>query len=152
MASHLLAVSFGTAEPAATAAFWARTLGRDVVDTSRGPLLPGTAVQVGLRFTEASSDKVGLPNRTHLHLTSSSLEDQDAVVARALELGAGHLDVGQRPEEGHVVLADPGGNAFCVIPPDSSFLAGCGFLGEVACDGTREVGLFWSAALEWPLM
>ncbi len=35
-------------------------------------------------------------------------------MATALGLGAGHLDVGQRPEEGHVVLADPDGNEFCV--------------------------------------
>src|SRR5262249_55873413 len=69
-----------------------------------------------------------------------------------LELGAHHLDVGQRPEEGHVVLSDPGGNEFCVIEPGNSFLAGCGFLGEVACDGTRAVGLFWSEALGWPLV
>jgi hypothetical protein len=25
-------------------------------------------------------------------------------------------------------------------------------LGELACDGTREVGLFWSEALGWPLV
>jgi hypothetical protein len=35
-------------------------------------------------------------------------------VATALALGAGHLDVGQRPEEEHIVLADPEGNEFCV--------------------------------------
>ena len=50
------------------------------------------------------------------------------------------------------MLADPEGNAFCVIGPGNSFLAGCGFLGEVACDGGREVGLFWSEALGWPLV
>jgi hypothetical protein len=54
--------------------------------------------------------------------------------------------------EGHIVLADPEDNEFCVIEPGNAFLAGCGFLGELACDGTREVGLFWSAALDWPLV
>jgi hypothetical protein len=39
-----------------------------------------------------------------------------------------------------------------VIEPGSSFLAGCGFLGELACDGTRQVGLFWAEALGWPLV
>ena len=39
-----------------------------------------------------------------------------------------------------------------MIEPGNSFLAGCGFLGEVACDGSREVGLFWSKALGWPLV
>jgi predicted enzyme related to lactoylglutathione lyase len=73
-------------------------------------------------------------------------------VARALELGGRHLDIGQDPDDGHVVLADPEGNEFCVIEPGNSFLADCGFLGELACDGSREVGHFWSAALGWPLV
>jgi hypothetical protein len=51
-----------------------------------------------------------------------------------------------------VFLADPGGNEFCVIEPGNDFLAGCGSLGEFTCDGTREVGLFWRDALEWPLV
>ena len=50
------------------------------------------------------------------------------------------------------MLADPGGNAFCVIEPRNAYLAGCGPLGEVACDGSRTVGLFWSEALGWPLV
>jgi hypothetical protein len=50
------------------------------------------------------------------------------------------------------VLADPEGNEFCVIEPGNSFLDGCGFLGELACDGTRAVGHFWSEALGWPLV
>ncbi len=39
-----------------------------------------------------------------------------------------------------------------MIGPNSSFLAGCGFLGELACDGTRQVALFWAAVLGWPLV
>ena len=39
-----------------------------------------------------------------------------------------------------------------MIEAGNAYLAGCGFLGEVACDGTREVGLFWSEALGWPLV
>ena len=50
------------------------------------------------------------------------------------------------------MLADPEGYAFDVIEPGNNFLAGCGYLGEIACDGTREVGLFWSEALGWPLV
>jgi hypothetical protein len=50
-------------------------------------------------------------------LTSASLADQQRTVARALDLGAGHVDVGQRPEEGHVMLADPDGNEFGVPTP-----------------------------------
>ena len=114
-------------------------------------LLPGEATQLGLRFVASSSERVGL-NRMHLHLTSAGPGDQQATVTRALGLGARHLDVGQRPEEPHVVLADPEGNEFCVIPAGNSYLEGCGFLGELTCDGSRAVGLFWSAALGWPLV
>jgi catechol 2,3-dioxygenase-like lactoylglutathione lyase family enzyme len=133
------------------AKFWAGLLGREVVEDGGGLLLPGDDAQVGLRFVPSQSEKTG-PNRIHLHVTSTDLADQDQKVATALGLGGAHLDVGQLPEEGHIVLADPEGNEFCVIEPGNSFLAGCGLLGELACDGTRDVGLFWSAALGWPLV
>ena len=107
-----------------------------------GALLSGDATQVGLRFLAAATNKSG-PNRLHLHVTSTSAEDQQQTIERVLDLGGRHLDVGQLPDEEHVVLADPEGNEFCVIEPGNRFLAGCGRLGEVACDGTRIVGLFW---------
>jgi len=50
------------------------------------------------------------------------------------------------------VLADPEGNEFCVTGPGNKFLADCGFIGALACDGSQEVGYFWSAALGWPLV
>jgi catechol 2,3-dioxygenase-like lactoylglutathione lyase family enzyme len=151
MLSPLLTVTFDAHDTARLARFWAGTLGREVVEDARGTLLPGGETQVSLRFVPSRTEKVG-PNRVHLHLTSASDADQQQKVAAALGLGAGHLDVGQRPEEGHVVLADPEGNEFCVIEPGNTFLAGCGLLGELACDGNREVGLFWSEALGWPLV
>lgn len=151
MHSRLLALTIDAHDPARLASFWAGVLGRVVVDDLRGALVPRSDTQVGLRFMLSRAEKVGL-NRVHLHLTSSSSTSQQDIVAAALELGAAHIDVGQLPEEGHVVLADPEGNEFCVIEPGNSFLAGCGFLGELACDGTRQVGLFWAEALDWPLV
>ena len=151
MPLRLVAVSFDVSDPAGVAAFWANLLGREILKATRGVLLAGDDTQVGLRFVAAGTEKSGR-NRLHLHLTSSTLEDQQHTVDTALALGGRHLDVGQLPEEGHVVLADPGGNEFCVIEPGNNFLAGCGFLGEVSCDGTRQVGLFWSDALGWPLV
>ena len=151
MSSRLVAVTFDAHDPAGLAAFWGSLLGREVVQESAGALLPGDDTQVGLRFVAALTDKSG-PNRVHLHLTSTSREDQQQTVEIALSLGARHLDVGQLPDEDHVVLADPGGNEFCVIGPGNQFLAGCGRLGEVACDGSRDVGVFWHGALDWPLV
>ncbi|HET8970776.1 MAG TPA: VOC family protein, partial [Candidatus Nanopelagicales bacterium] len=79
-------------------------------------------------------------------------EDQQSVVAHALDLGGQHLDVGQAPEEGHVVLADPEGNELCIIEPDNTFLADTGVIGGVNCDGSQALGYFWSKALGWPLV
>jgi catechol 2,3-dioxygenase-like lactoylglutathione lyase family enzyme len=151
MPSRQLSLTFDALDPRRLAGFWAGVLGRVVVDHPRGMSLPGSDTQVALRFAPSGAGKVG-PNRVHLHLTSTSPAGQRATVAAALELGAHHLDVGQPPEEGHVVLADPEGNEFCVIEPGNTFLAGCGLLGELACDGTRQVGLFWAEALGWPLV
>jgi hypothetical protein len=106
---------------------------------------------VGLRFVASATEKSG-PNRLHLHLTSTSWEDQQRTVEAAISLGARLLDVGQSPEERHVVLCDLAGDEFCVIEPGNDFLDDCGRLGEVSCDGTRRVGLFWHEALGWPMV
>ncbi|MFK3984323.1 VOC family protein [Micromonospora sp. NPDC050397] len=151
MHSRLLTVTFDAYDAGRLARFWSAVLGREVIEDVGGAFLPGEDGQPGLRFVPGATPKAG-QNLMHLHLTSVSLSDQEHMVAQALALGASHLDVGQLPEEEHVVLADPEGNEFCVIPPGNAFLAGCGLLGEIACDGTREVGLFWSEALGWPLV
>jgi Glyoxalase-like domain len=151
MPARLVAVTFDADDPARLAAFWAALLDRPIVEEAAGALLPGDDTQVGLRFVAADTVESGT-NRLHLHVTSTTLDDQQRIVDAAVGLGARHIDVGQLPEEGHIVLADPGGYAFCVIEPGNRFLAGCGFLGEVACDGTRHVGMFWRDALGWPLV
>jgi catechol 2,3-dioxygenase-like lactoylglutathione lyase family enzyme len=151
VALRLEAVTFDVADPDAAAAFWAGLLDRPVITEPDGILVPGDALQVGLRFVPSDTEPVG-PRRLHLHLTSRSPEDQQRTVETALRLGGRHLDVGQRADEHHVVLADPGGNELCVIEPGNNFLAGTGQLGEVTCDGARGVGLFWRDALGWPLV
>ena len=151
MRSRLLAVTFEADDPAEPARFWAGLLGREVVEDAGGVLLPGGDAQLGLRFVPGRAGRLGA-NRMHLHLTSADLDDQRHTVATAIRLGGRHVDVGQRPEEAHVVLADPAGYEFCVIEPGNGYLAGCGALGEVTCAGTRRVGRFWSEALGWPLV
>jgi hypothetical protein len=151
VALRLEAVTFDVADPAAVAAFWAGLLDREVLTEPGGALVSGDEMQVGLRFVISDTKQVG-PRRLHLHLTSSSLEDQQQTVEAALRLGGRNIDVGQEPDAAFVVLADPGGNELCVIEPGNNFLAGTGYLGEVTCDGTRDVGLFWRDALGWPLV
>ena len=151
MALRFEAVTFEVADADAVAAFWAGLLDRQMLAEPGGVLVPGDELQVGLRFEASDGKQVGRP-RLHVHLTSSSREDQQRTVETALRLGGRHLDVGQGPDDPHVVLADPGGNELCVIEPGNAFLAGCGRLGSITCEGTREVGYFWSAALGWPLV
>jgi predicted enzyme related to lactoylglutathione lyase len=153
MPAQLFALCFDANDPPGLARFWAGVLGWEVADDGREgiALLPSDDTGFRIRFLAAQGQKAG-PNQMHVDLTSTSLEDQQRTVTRSLELGARHIDVGQRPEEGHVVLADPEGNEFCVIEPGNSFLADCGFIGALSSDGSREVGQFWSEALGWPLV
>jgi predicted enzyme related to lactoylglutathione lyase len=153
MTSHLIAVCFDANDPLRLARFWAGVLRWEMVDLPDDgiALLPSDDTEFQIRFLPTQEPKAGL-NQMHFHLTSTSLEDQQQTVARTLGLGARHIDVGQRPEEGHVVLADPEGNEFCVIEPGNNYLADCGFFGELACDGSQKVGYFWSEALGWPLV
>jgi hypothetical protein len=150
MAVRLAEVEIDAASPRALARFWSRLLDRDVnvADAS----LPGRSKpDFTLRFVLTGTPK-SARHRMHFDLTSSSAEDQQRTVGLALHLGARHFDVGQRGDEGHVVLADPEGNEFCVIEPGNRFLADTARIGALAGDGLREVGCFWSRALDWPLV
>ena len=153
MTIQLSALAFDANDPPLLARFWAGVLGRQTVELPDDgvALLPDDDVGFPLEFYPTQEPKVG-PNQMHFDLTSASLEAQQATVARALGLGGRHLDIGQGPDVDHVVLADPEGNEFCVIEPGNSFLADCGFIGALACDGSQEVGYFWSEALGWPLV
>jgi predicted enzyme related to lactoylglutathione lyase len=152
MTCHL-ALCFDANDPRPLARFWAGVLGWEIADDSQAgiALLPSDGAGFPIRFLPTRRQKTD-QNQMHFHLTSTSLEDQQQTVARSLVLGARHIDVGQRPEEGHVVLADPEGNEFCVIEPGNKFLADCGFFAELACDGSQQAGYFWSEALGWPLV
>jgi predicted enzyme related to lactoylglutathione lyase len=153
MACDLEALCFDANDPEQLAGFWAGVLDWEVAaDPVDGvALLPRDDTGFRLRFLPTGVRKSG-QNQMHFDLTSTSLADQAQTVARSLELGARHIDVGQGPEDRHVVLADPEGNEFCVIEPGNGFLAECGFVGALACDGSQEVGYFWSSALDWPLV
>ncbi|MEU2421127.1 VOC family protein [Streptomyces sp. NPDC007851] len=153
MTSRLLELSFDARQPERLADFWSGVLGVQRAEEfcDGVALLSGNDAGYRIGFRPTQARKVA-QNRLHFDLTSSSPEDQRETVARALALGARHADVGQGPDASHVVLADPEGNEFCVIEPGNRFLAGCGFIGALACDGSQAVGYFWSEALGWPLV
>jgi predicted enzyme related to lactoylglutathione lyase len=150
MTVRLAALEFDALGPGALAGFWGRILRREI--GSDGVTLAGHRdTDFDLHFVPTDIAKSAL-NRMHFDLTSASIEDQQRSVELALSLGARHFDVGQRGDEGHVVLADPEGNEFCVIEPGNNFLADTARIGALAGDGSREVGYFWSGMLGWPLV
>jgi predicted enzyme related to lactoylglutathione lyase len=153
MTCQLLALCVDASDPLRLARFWAGLLDWQMADDPKDgvAILPSDNTGFLMRFLPTRRPKAG-QNQMHFHLTSTSLADQQQTVDKSLGLGARHIDLGQRPEEGHVVLADPEGNEFCVIEPGNKFLAGCGFFAEVSCDGSQDVGYFWSEALGWPLV
>ena len=105
MASKLIALSFDAHNPRRVARFWSGLLGWEMVEEEDGgyALLPSDDTGFRLEFYPSEEQKRG-QNQTHFDLTSN-LEKQQEIVDRSLELGAKHIDVGQLPEEGHVVLA-----------------------------------------------
>ncbi len=153
MTVQLVALTWETNDPQLLARFWAEALRWDVGDTNDDAVVLAPTDDTGFRiaFRRVVTPKLG-QNRQHLDLTTTSIDDQNETVARLIELGGRHVDIGQGPEDTHVVLADPDGNELCVIEPTNNFLAGCPRIGAVNCDGTADVGHFWSEALGWPLV
>jgi hypothetical protein len=150
MGVTLRSVVFEARDPGRVATFWAALLGRHAVPDQYGVLLAGDQAQVGLRFVHGPAAHRG--RQLHLHLTSARPADQPATVAKVVDLGGDRRGGTQSTGDDHVVVTDPEDSPFCVIEAGTGFLAGCGFLGEVACDGTRSVGHFWRDALGWRLV
>lgn len=147
MTAKLVGVHVDAVDPGRLAAFWSELLERPSVGVS----VPDGGSGFRITFVPTSEPKT-TQNRIHFDLTSAPERDQRMLVKRALGLGARHVDIGQRPDEPHIVLADPEGNEFCVIESGNRFLANTDLIGAVNCDGTQALGYFWSAALEWPLV
>jgi hypothetical protein len=153
MTTRLVALVFDALSPTELARFWAHALRWDIREAAGAgvELVPKDATSFHVLFRPDADEKVG-KNRTHLDLTTTSLDDQHDTVAELLAIGAHHVDIGQDPNDTHVVLADPEGNELCIIEPTNRFLASCPRLGAVNCDGTRSLGRFFSEALRWPLV
>ena len=150
--SRIVNLCLDANDPTRLGQFWATALGWELAESGGDVVLvPTDSTRFGIRFEPVPDEKVGR-NNIHLDVTTTSTEDQTALVETLRGLGARDVDVGQRGDEGHVVLADPEGNEFCIIEPGNNFLAGCGRLGAINADGTRTTGEFWSEALGWPLV
>jgi predicted enzyme related to lactoylglutathione lyase len=112
---RLVALCVDANEPLRLAHFWAEALGWEL-DAGSGDdvgLVPTDDTSFGIVFRPVPEGKAGR-NRIHFDLTTTSVDEQQESVSRLVELGGRHIDVGQRAEETHVVLADPEGNELCL--------------------------------------
>ncbi|MFF1716946.1 VOC family protein [Streptomyces sp. NPDC058268] len=124
MTSRFTELAVDCHDPESLAAFWCQVLDFKVIDRSEGKVEIGSWVPtiedvrarqmpptlLFIRVPEARTVK----NRLHLDISpiDNSTDDE---VTRLLGLGAARTDVGQGPDCGWVVMADPEGNEFCVL-------------------------------------
>jgi catechol 2,3-dioxygenase-like lactoylglutathione lyase family enzyme len=152
MSLRLVALCIDATDPSGLARFWAQVLRWEIGKESAQEvqLVPTDGTSFRIDFMSVAEPKVG-KNRIHLDLTTTSREDERAIRARLLGLGARHIDIGQPPED-DFVFADPEGNELDIIEPGNSFLALCGRIGAINCEGWPVTGYFWRDALGWPLV
>jgi predicted enzyme related to lactoylglutathione lyase len=99
-------------DPARLARWWAEALGFKIITESVDEVEIRRAPDVlpGLVFVPVVDEKT-VKNRLHIDLRP---DDQTAEVERLVDMGARHVDIGQK-DVSWVVLADPEGNEFCVL-------------------------------------
>lgn len=100
-------------DPERLAAFWSELLGRPISGRTGPYVWLARRGGLGVGFQKAAKPAAG-KNRVHLDLTS---EDPAAEQRRIEELGGRRL--GEYDEGGFLVMADPEGNEFCVLPKGS---------------------------------
>jgi catechol 2,3-dioxygenase-like lactoylglutathione lyase family enzyme len=126
VASRLTDVIVDCHDLQAMAEFWCQVLGYERVASGQGWLAirsPGPELTErdlvarpqapALAFVEVPEGKV-VKNRVHVDVTPTDCAQSDEV-ERLVALGARRVDIGQH-ETPWVVLADPEGNEFCVMP------------------------------------
>ncbi|MFD9210909.1 VOC family protein [Streptomyces sioyaensis] len=100
-------------DPERLAAFWSELLGRPVVGRTGPYVWLRRENGLGLGFQLTAGPKSG-KNRMHFDVTSP---DPAAEQQRVEALGGRRLE--QYAEGGFLVMADPEGNEFCIIPEGS---------------------------------
>ena len=118
MASWIAQWTIDAEDVEAVARFWAEALGFSITrgDDGSAKLYPpdGSPAHVPTVWIQHSTDRKHGKNHAHPDLRPPD-DDVDGEVERLVALGAQRIDVGQRADDPFVVLADPGGNEFCVL-------------------------------------
>jgi hypothetical protein len=112
MTVQLVALALDAMAPNELARFWAHALRWNVREAEGVgvELVPTDATSFRVLVRPGAAEKVA-QNRIHFDLTTTSLDDQHTTEAELLTIGARHIDIGQDPNDTHVVLADPEGCA-----------------------------------------
>lgn len=137
-------------DPATVGGFWEQALGgKRLADGPQGletrvAVPDGPVLDVCVqRVPEPPTDRV----RLHPDLLGGAARDE--VVARLLDLGARHMDIGQG-EVPWVVLGDPEGNPFCVME-ERAVYADTGPIAALPLDSADpdRDGALWSWLTGW---
>jgi hypothetical protein len=133
MASRLTEVIIDCHDLELLTEFWCAALGYEranagdgwIAIRASGPdlseeMLIAAAQPPAVAFVKVPEDKI-TKNRVHIDLTPTDRKQGDEV-ERLASLGASRIDIGQG-DTPWIVMADPEGNEFCVMPAIEQFRA-----------------------------
>ncbi|HET8681079.1 MAG TPA: VOC family protein [Micromonosporaceae bacterium] len=112
MGSRWYAVVVAATDPARLARWWAEVLDYRIAYEKLDEVGIESGTGPALVFALEQTAKTA-KNRLHFDLDP---DDQEAEVERLVNMGARRVDVGQGDGATWVVLADPEGNEFCLLP------------------------------------
>jgi hypothetical protein len=137
-------------DPRRLGRFWAAALDAQPL-TDEPDSFEARVVLSGDAFLDLCFQRVAVPSSApaRLHLDLAGGARQRDIVERLLGLGATHADIGQG-EVPWVVLADPEGNAFCVME-DREVYRGTGPIAALPLDSAdpERDAAFWAAITGW---
>ncbi|SDP06329.1 hypothetical protein SAMN04489867_1316 [Pedococcus dokdonensis] len=142
---------FDAHQPQVRGHFWEQALGTDNLTDETDNVETRLSVPGGpaldLCFQQVTDPLVPSPR---LHLDLAAGDDQVGTVQRLLDLGATRLDIGQG-DVPWVVLADPEGHPFCVLPDDDDLHRDSGPVAAVTveCDDPVRDATFWAELTGW---
>ncbi len=119
MACRISELVLDCRDPEELARFWCEVLDFVVLDREEdgsveiGPAAGFGGAQATIFLSRTDEPE---PSKPRLHIDVNATDgDQDAELERLLGLGARPVDIGQSGQESWHVLADPEGNAFCLL-------------------------------------
>ena len=116
MSSQLAVIAIDATRPRVVADFWCAVLNWHIVeeDSDIISIAPQDRSWPSIDVIAVPEGKT-VKNRLHFDLRADGVSTAEEL-ERLLALGARRTDVGQGPDVSWVVLSDPEGNEFCLLP------------------------------------